>query len=273
MLACAFLMVASFLTVGFGATVGVQLAGVGMTSLQSGLGEASFLALSALYDSRAALTCWSSGTGFAGVFGFAWVFGFHYSAGWSLRATLLAAQVLPLLWLLCYFCLLGEPRVPAATAAAAKAAKAAAAVLAAAGADGGWPSGGSGSFGSAAVAGVEANGVNGHGHSSSIGNGNGNGDASYGNGHGDSGSCDGGATSTSEKAHDQGVAAAVAVTAMTAGERARYVLSLWPYMGPLVLVYAAEYTMQTGAWSAIGFPVSSEDARNEFFELANWSYQ
>ena len=34
---------------------------------QSGLGEASCLALTAQYQSRAAITLWSSGTGFAGV--------------------------------------------------------------------------------------------------------------------------------------------------------------------------------------------------------------
>ena len=31
--------------------------------------------------------------------------------------------------------------------------------------------------------------------------------------------------------------------------------------------------MQTGTWSAIGFPVSSADARQRFYEYANWSYQ
>ncbi|CAM9852418.1 unnamed protein product [Choristocarpus tenellus] len=31
--------------------------------------------------------------------------------------------------------------------------------------------------------------------------------------------------------------------------------------------------MQTGAWSAIGFPVTSEDARQSFYQYANWSYQ
>lgn len=37
--------------------------------MQSALGEASFLSLAARYDSGWALTMWSSGTGFAGVFG------------------------------------------------------------------------------------------------------------------------------------------------------------------------------------------------------------
>lgn len=31
--------------------------------------------------------------------------------------------------------------------------------------------------------------------------------------------------------------------------------------------------MQTGTWSAIGFPVSSADARQRFYEYANLCYQ
>lgn len=34
-----------------------------------------------------------------------------------------------------------------------------------------------------------------------------------------------------------------------------------------------QYTMQTGTWSAIGFPVSSIAARERFYEYANWCYQ
>lgn len=34
--------------------------------------------------------------------------------------------------------------------------------------------------------------------------------------------------------------------------RFREVMSLWPYTVPLFVVYAAEYTMQSGAWSAMG---------------------
>lgn len=31
--------------------------------------------------------------------------------------------------------------------------------------------------------------------------------------------------------------------------------------------------MQSGAWTAIGFPVSDESARKKFYVYANWSYQ
>jgi len=47
----------------------------------------------------------------------------------------------------------------------------------------------------------------------------------------------------------------------------------WPYMVPLFLVYAAEYACQAGAWTAIGFPVTSEAARSAFYEQSNWLYQ
>jgi len=51
------------------------------------------------------------------------------------------------------------------------------------------------------------------------------------------------------------------------------VLTLWPYMVPLFLVYFAEYAMQSGTWAAIGFPVTNEHARKRFYEFANWCYQ
>ena len=36
-------------------------------------------------------------------------------------------------------------------------------------------------------------------------------------------------------------------------ERLRHTLHLWPYMVPLISVYFAEYAMQTGTWTAIGW--------------------
>lgn len=47
----------------------------------------------------------------------------------------------------------------------------------------------------------------------------------------------------------------------------------WPYMVPLFLVYAAEYACQAGAWTSIGFPVTSKAARSAFYEQSNWLYQ
>jgi len=55
--------------------------------------------------------------------------------------------------------------------------------------------------------------------------------------------------------------------------RIQIIKSLWPYTVPLFLVYASEYMLQAGVWSAIGFPVDDEKARNEFYKYANWLYQ
>ncbi|GMI04990.1 hypothetical protein TrRE_jg11999 [Triparma retinervis] len=71
--ACVLLMSASFVVVAVGEDYKLKLLGVCFASLQSGLGEASILALSSLYPSPVlCLTSFSSGTGFAGIFGFAW---------------------------------------------------------------------------------------------------------------------------------------------------------------------------------------------------------
>lgn len=64
-----------------------------------------------------------------------------------------------------------------------------------------------------------------------------------------------------------------AAALMTAKERLAATLSLWPFMIPLFLVYFAEYAMQSGVWAAMGFPISSENARNDFYEYSNWIYQ
>ena len=57
----------------------------------------------------------------------------------------------------------------------------------------------------------------------------------------------------------------------TAFERFNLVLSFWRYTSPLVTVYAAEYMMQAGVWSAIGFPVTSATARAQFYHYSNWT--
>ncbi|KAK9806280.1 hypothetical protein WJX72_008416 [[Myrmecia] bisecta] len=64
-----------------------------------------------------------------------------------------------------------------------------------------------------------------------------------------------------------------AVHTMGLRERLRRTLLLWPYMGPLCLVYFAEYVMQSGVWSVMGFPVGSPDARHRFYTYSNWTYQ
>ncbi len=60
------------------------------------------------------------------------------------------------------------------------------------------------------------------------------------------------------------------ISKMSAIQRFCLVLSLWPYMVPLFVVYAAEYAMQSGTWASIGFPVDDEDKRNSFYVASNW---
>jgi len=63
------------------------------------------------------------------------------------------------------------------------------------------------------------------------------------------------------------------ISKMSFKERLKLTISLWPYMVPLFVVYAAEYALQSGVWTAIGFPVDAEEARNSFYTNSNWAYQ
>lgn len=60
---------------------------------------------------------------------------------------------------------------------------------------------------------------------------------------------------------------------MTGMQRFGLVMSLWPYTVPLFTVYVAEYTLQSGTWTTIGFPVSDVKSRVAFYEYSNWMYQ
>ncbi|KAF0698702.1 Aste57867_10702 [Aphanomyces stellatus] len=53
----------------------------------------------------------------------------------------------------------------------------------------------------------------------------------------------------------------------------RLTLSLWPYMVPLFIVYAAEYSSMAGTWAAIGFPLDDAEARTHFYRNAGFAYQ
>lgn len=109
--ACTVLLILSLVTVGYGESTSVQLLGVCFSSLQGGLGEASFLALASFYDTPRALTAWSSGTGFAGIFGYAWVFVLNLLFGLSFRTTLMMANLLAVFFLYAYFRLLSAPLI------------------------------------------------------------------------------------------------------------------------------------------------------------------
>ncbi|GKY96681.1 hypothetical protein MPSEU_000627700 [Mayamaea pseudoterrestris] len=60
---------------------------------------------------------------------------------------------------------------------------------------------------------------------------------------------------------------------LTLSQRFYQIFALWPYTVPLFIVYAAEYACMSGAWTAVGFPVTDVNARSRFYTNANWLYQ
>ena len=73
--------------------------------------------------------------------------------------------------------------------------------------------------------------------------------------------------------HGSGEEEEVDIPSLSPLERLKLSASFWPYMVPLFTVYAAEYALQAGTWTAIGFPVDSQEARDQFYEYSNWTYQ
>uniref|UniRef100_A0A8C0D9Z1 Battenin n=1 Tax=Balaenoptera musculus TaxID=9771 RepID=A0A8C0D9Z1_BALMU len=97
----------SFILVAFSHSVGISLCGVVLASISSGLGEVTFLALTAFYP-RAVISWWSSGTGGAGLLGALSYLGLT-QAGLSPQHTLLSMLGIPALLLASYFLLLTSP--------------------------------------------------------------------------------------------------------------------------------------------------------------------
>ncbi|XP_069898648.1 battenin-like isoform X2 [Dipodomys merriami] len=97
----------SFVLVAFSHSVWVSLCGVVLASISSGLGEVTFLSLTAFY-SRAVISWWSSGTGGAGLLGALSYLGLT-QAGLSPQHTLLSMLGIPILLLASYFLLLTAP--------------------------------------------------------------------------------------------------------------------------------------------------------------------
>ena len=244
-LAAGALMSASFALVALGPSPAVQLAGVACASAQTSLGEASMLALTTRFadgggDAGAApLTAWSSGTGFAGIFGYAWIVVFHMWCGLSFAATTLLALSLVVLYLWVYFGLL--PTAPPQPDGDGVAATAATALD-------------SDKF-------LERHddddddGVDAAALGASAPR-----DAAR-------------ADAAADKREAGDALAGGAPATMGARARLRFLGSLWRVMTPLFVVYLAEYALQSGVWSAIGFPTRSKSARERFYEYANWCYQ
>ena len=293
-----FLMAIMFLTVALGSIYGnvwMQLVGVCIGSAQSGVGESSFLALASFYNpSRRALTAWSSGTGMAGLLGYAWVVFFTQGLNFSFSATLFVALcILPAAYLGVFELLLGSPNPEKfASVSAPTASTNTISTL--------------NTYGSAFS---NSNGVDlnvtyrvsdhsglekGKGDDFSVqspmfnaGTGTETARASTNASTAISSSNEnkllaqssarGSKEESSPRAISVDAAEATAMVrgnmSLTLSERLHATARLWPYMVPLAVVYAAEYTMQAGVWSAMGFPVTDVDARKKFYEYANWCYQ
>ncbi|DAZ93166.1 TPA: hypothetical protein N0F65_005516 [Lagenidium giganteum] len=201
-------MLLSFLVVAFGkGSLPLQLLGVSFSGVQSGMMEASYLALASHYESRTCLTCWASGTGLAGVGGYLWVALFHIWLGLSFSATLVLASVFPMLFVFIFMVVLDTSHIPSRSTCGYQPI----------------PSYDDSSAAICAKLGAEV-----HHHDNEL---------------------------------------------RDAWSKARFTLTLWPYMLPLTIVYFAEYAMQTGVWSTIGFPVTSAAARAQFYSAAGMSYQ
>ncbi|TYZ63990.1 hypothetical protein PybrP1_005660 [[Pythium] brassicae (nom. inval.)] len=240
-------MLLSFLVVAGGAhSLALQLLGVAFSGLQSGMMEASFLAMASLYDSQRCLTCWASGTGLAGVGGYAWVALLHLRLGLSFAATLqLAALVFPALYVLTFAVLLDTSRLSPATQCAP--------FYYAAIPESAEFGGAEHPVGSPMAVASRTTAVTGTGKTRD--------------------SLEG-SDRDAEPPHRTDDDALDAAARMTVREKARFTLTLGPYMVPLVVVYLAEYTMQTGVWSTIGFPeATSARARAEFYSAAGLAYQ
>lgn len=234
-LAAATLMASGFLLVALARSHALQLVGVGLVAAQSGLGEASCLALAGAYPHhRALLTAWASGTGASGMFGYAWVVLLHTVGGASLRSTLLASLCFPVAFLGAHFGMLRPPTsaaVPAADAGDVALTPVAAAPTLSPRA-------------AAAARSAEAEGLLEVGRPDSA---------------------TGGRAAAGPPA--PALPAGVAATA-------RHVATLWPYMVPLLVVYYAEYVCQAGVWAAISVGAPDDvKARDHFYKAANWAYQ
>ncbi|KAJ8518853.1 hypothetical protein ON010_g18154 [Phytophthora cinnamomi] len=188
--------------------------------------EASFLAMASFYTSPVqCLTCWSSGTGLAGVGGYAWVAVLHLWGGLSFQATLELASVFPVLYVLVFLFVLDRSKLPPARTCNYLPIPEDAGV---------------------AVTVMAVDSTKGQLK-----------------------------LRKKELEVEKGVVEEPMHDASTMGfrDKMEFILTLGPYIIPLATVYLAEYTMQTGVWSAIGFPVESKSARASFYSSAGLAYQ
>ncbi|KAL3665518.1 hypothetical protein V7S43_009553 [Phytophthora oleae] len=224
-------MLLSFLVVAKGKhSLWLQLLGVAFSGLQSGMMEASFLAMSSFYASPIrCLTCWSSGTGLAGVGGYAWVAIFHIWGGFSFQTTLELASIFPVLYVLVFLFVLDRSKLPPARTCNYM------------------PIPDSSQDTGVAVAVMTVDDSNNKLLLKKK-------------------------EMEMEKGEEQ-LKAEMDASTMGFKAKMKFILTLGPYIIPLATVYLAEYAMQTGVWSAIGFPVESKEARASFYSSAGLTYQ
>ena len=102
---CGMLLIALTPSYTDGATISTKMAGVILASLSSGGGELSFLGLTHFYGPLS-LAAWGSGTGGAGLIGAGAYAVATTVLGLSVRNTLLASSLLPIIMLLSFFIIL-----------------------------------------------------------------------------------------------------------------------------------------------------------------------
>jgi battenin len=245
------------------ATVG-KLAGVLLGSIQGGLGEASLLAAAGKCDMTGrgrCITGFASGTGFAGIFGFLWKFVLNEWMACSMATTLWLAQSIAVLYIGIFWKYLHPHLV---------------------------------GTGGAMYSQIEDEQLPlditpCHDHPSSLNceteedninsstNSTVDDDLRIRNPprHAGGQVADSPNTDTMEEYQQSAIPlpSEKPVHQMSLVERTQFVINLWPYIIPLFIVYATEYSLQAGTWTAIGFPVESQQARNQFYGYSNWMYQ
>ncbi|XP_049850833.1 battenin-like [Schistocerca gregaria] len=108
---------AAFQLVAYPKSAKIRLLGVSLSSVGSGLGEITFLALSSHFH-KSTVSAWSSGTGAAGIFGSGWYFFFISVGPYFIHkmsipfVTVISASPLPILSLILYHFLLSSPSPP-----------------------------------------------------------------------------------------------------------------------------------------------------------------
>ena len=220
--ACAAL---NFVLVMYGPTVGVQLLGVALASVQGGIGEATGLALSQFYrEPKRCLVMWSSGTGFAGPGGY--LISNYVLAPLPTQGRLLCGEMIAACYLANFFLVLEAPWIDQVRTSSRRRRPRSPQDSPAPSPQRQPPSGG------------------GDPNEPSPG--------------------------------PPPLGALPATERMSARERFRRTLLLWPYLFPLFLVYWSEYAIQAGTWTAIAFDpskVSQHAARDEAYRTLNFLYQ